>query len=132
MYINLNEFEKQAIAKALRLIITSDNEVSNEERLYYLNGVLPQLRMTNAEFENAKNFDTNLMWSLLKNLSKINRIELIKMMLKMMLVDGDINTKEMKTYHALCNLGGIDVDIQTYDINETALQSWFQTLSFTK
>lgn len=132
MYINLTLFEKKAIAKAIRLIITCDNKVSEGERQYLTNGVIPQIGLSNAEFEEAKNFDTELMRTVLKKLSKVNRIELLTMMLKMILIDGEVSDDEMKMFNSICLIGELDIDVKVSDIDDNKLSTWYLTFLYSR
>lgn len=132
MYINLSSFEKKAIAKAMRLITTCDNKVNEGERQYLTNGIIPQIGLSIAEFEEAKNFDTELMRTVLKKMTKVNRIELLTMMLKMILIDGDISNDEMQMFNSICLIGELDNDIKVSDIDDDKLSTWYLTLLYSR
>ena len=115
---------KIAVLKILTEIMNADNIV-HENEARYMNEVLTSFGMDDSVKPEIDRLLTLKALSVVRQLPKLTKNEISRMMGKMIIIDSDINYNEVKLYNAFCQSCDIDGDFDIDDYPDYLLSGPF-------
>ena len=115
---------KIAIIKILSEIIYADNIVHNAE-VEYIDEVVRSFDMDENYKSDVEKLNTLQALSAIRELSITQKEKIAKMMGKMIVIDKDINYKEVKLYNAFCESCNINKDFNISEYPDLTLSGPF-------
>lgn len=100
---SLSHEEKIAVLKILQDIIIADN-VKEEREIELKNNILSAWSLSTSVNEEIEKFSTDRAVSMIRSFRIDKKNEVTKLMGSMIVVDKDINYKEVELYNSLCEL----------------------------
>lgn len=106
--LNLTTEEKKALVKILIEIMHADRVVKEKE-VNYLKEVRKNIDISDVEYEEASNLNVLACLTTLRGLNLPDKQEVREMMKTMIMIDGDIDKREMDLFKVVCS--GADIKI---------------------